>query len=155
MRYLEDFKVGDVYELGSYHVTAEEIIEFGQKFDPQPYHVDEDLGRNSLFGGLIASGWHTAAMFMRLYVDTLLMDAAVEGSPGVDELRWLRPVRPGDVLNGRLAIAVVAPSLTRPNCGTLQKHCEFTDGQGRPVMKMVLYSMVRRRPTGERAERTS
>ncbi|OLZ62620.1 hypothetical protein AV521_41500 [Streptomyces sp. IMTB 2501] len=147
MRYAEDYEQGRTYELGSYRVTEQEIAEFGRRFDPQPYHVDPGQAEDSLFQGLVASGWHTCAMFMRLYVDTLLDGAAVEGSPGVDELRWLRPVRPGDVLTGRLTVAGVTPSLTRPDCATLHKRGELTDAEGNQVMRLTLYSMFRRRPS--------
>ncbi|GAB2745847.1 MaoC family dehydratase [Kitasatospora kifunensis] len=146
MRYVEDYEQGRTYELGTYKVTEQEIVDFGRRFDPQPYHVDAELGEDSLFQGLVASGWHTCGMFMRLYVDTLLGGAAVEGSPGVDELRWLKPVRPGDVLTGRLTIVGVTASMTRPGCSTLHKRGELTDAQGQPVMRLTLYSMFRHRP---------
>ncbi|MEV0280393.1 MaoC family dehydratase [Streptomyces sp. NPDC050610] len=146
LRYVEDYEEGRAYELGTYKVTEQEIVEFGRKFDPQPYHVDAALGQDSLFHGLVASGWHTCAMFMRLYVDALLPGAAVEGSPGVDELRWLRPTRPGDVLTGRLTVTGITPSMTRPDCATLHKRGELTDAEGLPVMRLTLYSMFRRRP---------
>src|SRR5687768_4952718 len=88
-RYPQDFAVGEVYDLGSYRMGTEEIVEFGRRYDPQRYHVDSDVGAESPFGGLVASGWHTAAVFMRLYVDAILQDSAAEGSPGVEDLRWL------------------------------------------------------------------
>ena len=97
--YFEDFELGRVYELGSVDVTEADILEFARRFDPQPFHVDPEAARQSVFGGLIASGWHTGAMWMRLYVDSLLDGAASMGSPGIEELRWLAPVRPGDTLD--------------------------------------------------------
>src|SRR5690242_11639548 len=100
MLYFEDMKPGDKMELGTYTVTREEILEFANKFDPQPFHINEDAAKKSMFGGLIASGWHTASICMRLYVDAILSKSMSLGSPGVDELRWKRPVRPGDVLTG-------------------------------------------------------
>lgn len=146
MRYVEDYEEGRPYELGTYEVTEQEIVEFSRKFDPQPYHGDAELAQASLFKGLVSSGWHTCAVFMRLYVDALLDDAAVEGSPGVDELRWLRPVRPGDVLTGRLTVTGSTPSLTRPDCATLHKRGELLSPDGAPIMRLTLYSMFRRRP---------
>ncbi|MFF9478351.1 MaoC family dehydratase [Streptomyces sp. NPDC014733] len=145
-RYFEDFPVGSVYELGSCEITAADIIEFGTKFDPQPYHIDEESGKASPFRGLIASGWHTASLFMRLYVDSLLLDSAAVGSPGVDDLRWLRPVRPGEVLHGRLTVVDSAPAPFRPECGVLRKRGVMRDAEGRPVLKLLLFSMVLRRP---------
>src|SRR5258708_421531 len=101
MRYFEDFQVGDIFDLGSTTVTEEEIISFARQFDPQPFHTDPVLAKDSIFGGLVASGWHTTAMFMRLFFDGLLHETASIASPGVDDVRWLKPVRPGDVLRAR------------------------------------------------------
>src|SRR5579871_83649 len=97
-QYFEDFQVGETIHLGSREITAEEIIAFAHQWDPQPFHVDPDLAKESLFGGLVASGWHTAVMYMRLLVDGFLNETASMGSPGIDELRWRKPVRPGDTL---------------------------------------------------------
>lgn len=137
MRHLEDFRVGEVFELGSRCVSAAEIVEFAARFDPQPRHLGDD--------GLIASGWHVASILMRLYVDAVLRDTAVEVSPGVDELRWLRPVRPGDVLTGRITVLGVTPSLSRPDCGILRSRAELTAGAG-PVLHVTLYGLMRKRP---------
>ena len=99
IRYFEDFQVGDSYDLGvTPPVTAEEIIIFAQQFDPQPFHLDAEQAKNSIFGQLVASGWHTTSLLMRLLVDGLLNETISMGSPGVDEIRWLRPLRPGDTL---------------------------------------------------------
>ncbi|WP_436931075.1 MaoC family dehydratase [Halosimplex halobium] len=98
MEYFEDVRVGDTGEHGSYEVTAAEITEFAERYDPQPFHTDPEAAADSPFGGLVASGWHTAAMTMRLLVDGHLSDGATRGALGVDELRWRRPVRPGDEL---------------------------------------------------------
>ena len=97
----EAVPLGEQREFGSYEVTREEILEFGEAYDPQAFHVDEDAASESMFGGLIASGWHTGAMTMRMIVDNYLADSGAMGSPGVDELRWPAPVRPGDVLRVR------------------------------------------------------
>jgi acyl dehydratase len=97
----EEVTLGEVREFGEYEVTRAGIIEFAEQFDPQAFHVDEDAARESIFGGLVASGWHTASMTMRIIVDNYLSETGAVGSPGVDELRWPAPVRPGDVLRVR------------------------------------------------------
>jgi acyl dehydratase len=104
MEYFEDLRVGDTGEHGSYEVTAAEITEFAEQYDPQPFHTDPEAAADSPFGGLVASGWHTAAVTMRLLVDGHLSDGATRGALGVDELRWRRPVRPGDELTVRTEI---------------------------------------------------
>src|SRR5438067_701778 len=104
MRYFEDFQVGQVIELGSRQITEPEIITFASEYDPQPFHLDHEKGKASLFGGLAASGWHTGALMMRMLVDTVLNNAISMGSPGVDELRWYKPVFPGDTLRARMTI---------------------------------------------------
>src|SRR6188472_4405680 len=119
-RYFEDFEPGEVLELGSRTVTEDEIIEFARQFDPQPFHLDPEAAADSVFGGLIASGWHTGAMWMRLYVDNMLGSASAQGSPGVEELRWLAPVRPGDTLHGRLTVLETTASERRPDRGTVR-----------------------------------
>lgn len=104
MLYFEDFSVGQEFKMGHYTVTEEEILEFANKYDPQPFHIDHEAARESMFGGIIASGWHIASICMRLYVDAILNKAASLGSPGVDELRWKRPLRPGDTVTGTFKI---------------------------------------------------
>lgn len=132
----EDFAPGQVFELGSYEMTQSEIVEFAQKYDPQPFHVDAQAGSASFFGGLIASGWHTASVFMRLYVDALLADSLSMGSPGIEQLRWLRPVRPGDVLTGRFVVEGVQPSERRADRGTVFFRGEMTNQHGETVLSM-------------------
>jgi len=106
----EAVDVGDSYELpGSYEVTREEIVDFAEKYDPQPFHVDEEAAAESMFGELVASGWHTCAMAMRLLVDGYLSDSGSQGALGVDDLRWHRPVRPGDVLRLRSTVEDTGP----------------------------------------------
>src|SRR5579862_6999289 len=104
LRYFEDFQEGDTIELGSRSVSQEEIIAYAQEFDPQPFHLDIERGKESPFAGLVASGWHTAGIYMRLLVDGLMNHTVGMGSPGVDELRWLQPVRPGDTLHARFTV---------------------------------------------------
>src|SRR5205807_2590707 len=104
MRYFEDFNSGDVFELGEAVIAEAEILEFARKYDPQPFHVDKEAAARSMFKGLVASGWHTGSIFMGLLVRGLFCDSASVGSGGLDELRWLAPVRPGDVLRGRMTV---------------------------------------------------
>lgn len=115
--HFEDFKVGQVIPLGTRYVTAEEIVEFARQFDPQPFHLDEIAGERSIYGGLIASGWHTCAMVMRMACDTYLLDSSSSGSPGFDELRWLKPVRAGDTIRAEFEVVEILPSRTRPDRG--------------------------------------
>ena len=134
--HFEDFESGQVYELGSRTVTESEIVEFGREWDPQPFHTDPQVAKESVFGGLIASGWQTGAMWMRMYVDTMLGSAA-RGSPGIEELRWLAPVRPGDTLSGRLTVLEARPSATNPSRGTVRIRGEMVNQDGVTVMSMT------------------
>lgn len=136
--YFEDLEPGRVHELGSVVVTEDEILDFARRWDPQAFHVDPEAAKESVFGGLIASGWHTGAMWMRLYVDSLLDGAASMGSPGVEELRWLAPVRPGDTLSGRLTVLETTPSARRrQDRGTVRIRGEMVNQDGVTVMSMV------------------
>lgn len=136
-RTFEDFEAGQVHELGTHTVTEEEILAFAREFDPQPFHLDPKAARDSVFGGLIASGWHTGSLWMRLYVDSLLGGAASMGSPGIEELRWLAPVRPGDTLAGRLTVLETTPSERRPDRGTVRIRGEMVNQDGVTVLTMV------------------
>ncbi|MFC8505167.1 MaoC family dehydratase [Streptomyces sp. NPDC057411] len=151
MRYFEDFRPGDIHELGTVTVTAEEVLEFGRRFDPQPFHTDPELAEESQFGGLIASGFHTQSMFMRRYVDGLLAYSACMGSPGIDEVRYLRPVRPGDVLTARVEILGATPSPFNRTSGTVKPRCTLVAADGTAVFSMILHSIFRRRPAGTEA----
>ncbi|MEW2400449.1 MaoC family dehydratase [Streptomyces sp. NPDC046862] len=151
MRYFEDFRTGDIHELGTVTVTEEEVLEFARRFDPQPFHTDTELAARSSFGGLIASGFHTASMFMRRYVDGLLAYSACAGSPGIDEVRFHRPVRPGDKLTARIEILGSRPSLTSPATGIVQPRCQLVTPDGTVVFSMVLHSIFRRRPADSAA----
>ena len=136
-RFFEDFAAGQIFDLGAHTMTRDEIVDFARQFDPQPFHVDDEAAQKSPFGGLIASGWHTAAVFMRLYVDALLADAASMGSPGISELRWLAPVRPGDTLTGRFIVESVQPSSKRPDRGTVFFRSEMVTAEGTVVLSMT------------------
>ena len=146
LRYFEDFSVGQSLELGGYTVTREEILAFARQFDPQPFHTDEERAKTSLYGGLIASGWHTAAIFMRLLVDGLLNETASMGSPGVDELRWLLPVRPGDTLGARFIVRETLPSARHLDRGTIVSQCEVRNQRDEVVMRTIGRNIIGRRP---------
>ena len=147
--YFEDFEPGRVYELGSHTVTEQEIVAFGRAWDPQPFHVDPEAAESSPFGGLIASGWHTGSLWMRLYVDSMLGSAAAMGSPGIEELRWLAPVRPGDTLTARLVVLETTPSERHPGRGTLRSRGEMVNQDGVTVMSMLSRGHFARRERGE------
>src|SRR5580692_2356968 len=114
-RYFEDYVPGSVHEFGSVQVEESEIIDFGKRFDPQDFHTDPEAAARGPFGGLIASGWHTGALMMRMLVDNYLSKASSLGSPGIDELRWLRPVRPGDTLRLRATVLDSKRSQSKPD----------------------------------------
>ena len=140
--YFEDVEVGEEREFGSYDVTAEEIVEFAEKYDPQPFHVDPEAAEESIYGGLIASGWHTASMCMRMLVDGFFSDLAAVGSPGVDELRWRAPVRPGDTLSVRTEVA--KKEATRPESGMVDIDTAVSNEE-ETVMTMSARVIVARR----------
>jgi acyl dehydratase len=146
VRYWEDFEPGEVVSLGPYEVTRDEILDFARRYDPQPFHVDEDAAESGPFGGLAASGWHTAAMFMRLFVEGILLESASRGSPGVEELRWTAPVRPGDVLTARVRVIETYPSERRADRGTVITESEVINQDGVVVMTMRARGFFRRRP---------
>jgi acyl dehydratase len=147
MRYWEDFAVGDVTELGSIEVTEHEIVEFAERYDPQPFHVDPAAAADGPFGGLVASGWHTASLFMGLFVRGILLDSASMGSPGIESLRWTAPVRPGDRLSGRVTVTDSRPSSTNKARGTIFTTSEFFNQDGVLVMTMIARGFFARRPT--------
>jgi acyl dehydratase len=146
VRYFEDFAAGEAIELGSHTVNEASILEFARAYDPQVFHVDPVRARQSIFGGLIASGWHTSSIFMRLLVDGVLGDAASLASPGVDELRWLVPVRPGDTLRGQLTIVDVRPSHSRGDRGIVRSRGELFNQDGQLVLSVLATNFIGRRP---------
>ena len=148
MRYFEDLNPGDVFELGELSLTEEEIVDFASRFDPQPFHVDKEAAARSMFGGIIASGWHTASAFMGLLVRTLLNDVASLGSGGLDELRWLKPVRPGEVLRGRLTVLSKRESAKNPGRGTVVNLGELFNQSGERVFFIRWPALIARRPQG-------
>ncbi len=146
MRYFEDFPVGHEIEHGSHEITEDEIVRFASEFDPQPFHVDPAAAAHGPFGGLIASGWHTAALYMGLFVRSQLVGSASLGSPGVEELRWFVPVRPGDVLTGRSRVVEAWASETNPTRGTIVGEHELVNQRGEVVMRMRARGFIARRP---------
>jgi acyl dehydratase len=144
MKYWEDFEVGSETIHGEHEITADEIVRFAKEFDPQPFHIDPDV--EGPFGGLIASGWHTASLYMGMFVRNVLLDSASMGSPGVEELRWLVPVRPGDVLTGRSRVVDAWPSESDPVRGTIIGEHELVNQRGEVVMRMRARGFIARRP---------
>jgi len=143
--YWEDFPVGSVKTFGATRVTREAILAFAQQFDPQPFHLDEQAAKASLFGGLCASGWHTCAMTMRMMCDEYLLDSAGLGSPGLDNIRWLKPVFPDDVLSMRHEILEARPMASKPKVGLTRSSWTVCNQHGDTVMSMEGWGMFRRR----------
>jgi acyl dehydratase len=149
MIYFEDLQVGQVLDLGQTTVSAEEIVDFAREWDPQPMHVNAGGAADGLYDGLIASGWHTVCLWMRQACDNFLLDARSMGSPGVDQLRWTRPVRPGDTLTMRGTVMEARASKSRPDIGTVNFSFETLNQDGEIVMTMRNAIMFGRRQQAE------
>jgi acyl dehydratase len=149
--YWEDFKVGYSEPMGEVLVDRDEVIEFAARFDPQPFHIDERAAVASMYGGLIASGWHTVALVMRMMVDSYLSKSASLGSPGVDNVRWLKPVRPGDRIRAQRTVLESRASSSRPNMGVVKTRWEVFNQNDEMVMTMEGYGMFERRNPGKAA----
>ena len=149
-RYFEDYTAGSVHEFGPIAVELEEVIEFGKRFVPLAYHTDADLAKKSIYGGLIASGWHTAGLMMRLYTDNYLSKAANLGSPGVDELRWDKPVFPGDDLSIRVTVLETRVSQSKPDRGIVRSFVEVLNQKRDVVMSLKMVNFVRGRNNMEK-----
>lgn len=147
-RYFEDFFEGETLDLGSFSYTEQEIVAFARAYDPQPMHTDPDAARRSIYGGLIASGWQTATSYMRTLVDQLMRDSSSVGSPGLDKLRWLKPVRPGDVLRARFTVLEARPSNSRPDWGIVRSRGEVLNQDDQVVMDVEAVNFFGRRPPG-------
>lgn len=145
-RWFEDYHPGSVHELGSVEVDADEIVHFGRLWDPQPMHTDAEAAARSPFGGLIASGWHTAGLMMRLYAQRYLSPVSSIASPGMEELRWPQAVRPGDRLSVRVTVLDARPSASRPDRGIVRSLVEVRNQNGELVMTMRAANMILRRP---------
>jgi acyl dehydratase len=144
-RFFEDFAVGDIFALPAREISRAELVAFAQEFDPQPHHLDGAAAEDGAADGPIASGWHLCALFMRMFCDGVLAGGSGLGSPGVETLKWLRPVRPGDILSGRTTVLDVRPSRSRPDVGILRLRQEVFDPAGECVMWMEHPLMFRRR----------
>lgn len=146
--YFEDFHPGQEIELGERTVSEEEIIAFARQFDPQPFHVDREAAGASIYGGVIASGWHTCSLMMRMVVDGLMCSASSMGSPGLDRVRWLRPLRAGDTLKVRYLTTQVKASNSKPDRGVVWSRWTATDQHGEEICTIDGMGMFGRRPAG-------
>lgn len=147
--YFEDFEAGRTIEVGARTISEEEIIAFARQFDPQPFHIDPDAAEKSFYGGIIASGWHTCSLMMRMMVDGFLRESASLGSPGVDEIRWLKPVRPGDTLAITNTVLEVRASDTRPDRGFVATEWQARNQHGELVATVKGTGMFKRRHSRE------
>ena len=143
--HFEDFEPGAVVHYGPRLVTREEIIAFASEFDPQPMHLDEAAGNASILGGLSASGWHTCAMFMRLLCDAVLLDSTSQGAPGVDRIKWKKPVLAGDRLNGRTTVLARRESKSRPSIGLVTLRSELFNQRAESVFELENTAMFLKR----------
>ncbi|MDQ2779297.1 MAG: MaoC family dehydratase [Pseudomonadota bacterium] len=146
--YWEDFPVGHVMAFGHMPVTREAVLAFARQFDPQPFHLDEEAAKTSLFGGLCASGWHTCAMAMRMMCDGYLLQSSSLGSPGIENLRWLKPVFPGDTLRMQVEVTEARPMASRPGVGLTRLRWTILNQHEAPVMTMEGWGMFGRREPG-------
>jgi acyl dehydratase len=142
----EDFSVGESAEMGQHTFTPEEIIAFGRSFDPQTFHTDPEAAKDTFFGGLVASGWHTCAVAMRLMCESYVNRTQSMGSPGVDHIRWKKPVRAGDTLSYRRTVLEMRASGSRPGAGLVKQRWEAVNQHGEPVLEMEGWGMFGRRP---------
>lgn len=142
-RWFEDYPAGAVFDIGEIAVEEQDVLDFAQRFDPQPFHTDPAAAAASHFGGLIASGWHTASLMMRLLATNFLSPVSSLGSPGVDELRWLRPVRPGDVLRGSVTVLSARRSASKPDRGLIESRIELHNQHGDAVFSTRAVSLLR------------
>lgn len=144
-RYFEDYDEGESFEFGNITVSEEEIIAFAMQFDPQPFHIDPQAAKESLYGGIIASGWHTGSLFMRSLVENFISDASL-GSPGVDNMRWPAPVRAGDVLTAKVTVVSKRRSRSKPDRGILVSRSELFNQDKRLVMELTATNFMLCRP---------
>ena len=147
MYYFEDFQVGQVYDLGTITLSEEAIIAFAREYDPQPFHLSAEGAKDSPFGGIIASGWQTIALFMRRFVDVILNNAVSLASPGVDEVRFRKPIRPGETLTARCTVTQVTPSRSRPEMGVVHFRDELVNPAGEVVLSLLATHFLGRKPS--------
>lgn len=145
-RWFEDYVPGEIFEFGDHAISADEIVEFARRYDPQPFHVDTAAAAGSSFAGLVASGWMTGAVLMRMMCDHFIPPESAMGSPGVDQLRWLRAVRPGDRLHARVTIVETRRSRSKPDRGAVVLRQEAINQAGEVVMTLFGRSLHRCRP---------
>ena len=146
--YWEDMPVGSTRDLGTITPTAEEIVAFATQFDPQPFHLDEEAAKQSVFGGLCASGWHTCSMAMRLMVTNFLVESSSQGSPGLENIKWLKPVFPGDTLRLQHTVVESRPMTKRLDVGLVRTVWAMFNQRGEQALHMEGYGMFRRRTPG-------
>ena len=144
-RWFEDYIPGEVHEFGSITVEEDEVIAFAKRYDPQDFHTDPAAARDTVFGGIIASGWQTCGLMMRLYAEHYLTKCASLASPGVDELRWVRPVRPGDTLSVRVTILDAVPSRSKPDRGVVTSFIEVLNQKQEVVLSLRAINMITRK----------
>jgi len=147
-RYFEDYTVGEIAEFGDYPITEQEIVEFATRYDPQPFHIDAAAAAQTIYGGLIASGWMTGSVMMRLLVDNFISPLSSMGSPGIDELRWYKPVRAGDRLHMRVTILEKRRSESKPDRGVIRVQQEAINQNGEAVMSFRGMGMYKCRNAG-------
>lgn len=149
MMYLEDLQPGMKRSFGRYEVTREEVLDFARKYDPQPFHLSDEAAAKTHFGRLAASGWHSCAMAMSMLVAEMAVHPQASlGAAGIDELRWLRPVHPGDVLRCETEVLEVTPSQSRPDMGSARNQMVVFNQDDVPVMRFIALALIRRRPAG-------
>jgi acyl dehydratase len=149
MLHWEDFPAGTVIDCGSSRVERDAIVAFARDFDPQPFHLDDAAAQQTIFGGLAASGWHTCGIAMRLICDAYLTRSSSQGSPGIDELRWLKPVRPDDELSLRMTVLEARPMRSRPDIGLVLSQWDMQNQHGEAVLTMKGWGMFRRREAAQ------
>jgi acyl dehydratase len=147
IRYAEDFEVGEKFDLGRYHVTREEIVDFAQKYDPFPFHVDEEFASKTVFGGIISSGWLTSLVWLRLMHKNFLEYETVLGSPGHEEVKWPTPVRPDDQLEGTLEVLEQRVSSSRPDLGFVRYRATLTNQNDETVFDTTSTMIIKPRPS--------
>jgi acyl dehydratase len=147
--YFEDFKPGTVTEHGPRLVTREEIVAFAAEFDPQPMHLDEDAARTGMLGGLAASGWHTCCLMMRMAADGFVLNSSSMGAPGIDEVKWLKPLRPGSRITLRTTVLDTRASNSRPEMGFIKVRMEVLDDEGTILMALTTSIIMGRRAAAE------
>jgi acyl dehydratase len=144
--YFEDFTIGRVFDSGTRQLSEQDILSFAREYDPQYFHTDPEAAKQSIFGGLIASGWQTVGVCMRLMCDSYLLESSSMGSPGVDAVRWVKPVYPGDTLRMRATVIAAKPSSSKPDRGIATMRCNIYNQKDELVMHMQSVQMMGRRP---------